>query len=223
MKNPSDKLWCVYIHINKINNKSYIGQTSLQPPSLRWNRKSRYRDNIYFKRAIDKYGWDNFEHVIFQDNLTLEEANTLERRLILLFETWKRDIGYNIALGGNQSGKHSEETKAKIRANHADFSGSNHPNYGKKLSQETKAKIAASHTGKKYSPERCQQISQRTKGDKNPRAKTVKCINNGMIFTTAKAAGEWANIDFSGICKCCNGKQHTCGSFNGEKLRWEYI
>ena len=86
-------------------------------------------------------------------------------------------------------------------------------------------KISQSHQGKILSKETRQKISERTTGANNPRAKTVRCINNGMIFTTAKAAGEWCNRDFSAICKCCNGKQRTCGqdSLTGERLRWEYL
>lgn len=37
--------------------------------------------------------------------------------------------------------KHTKETKLKMKLNHPDFKGKNHPNYGKSLSEETKRKI----------------------------------------------------------------------------------
>ena len=45
--------------------------------------------------------------------------------------------------------KCSEETKKRMRENHADLSGKNHPNYGKRLSDKTKEKISDSKKGKK--------------------------------------------------------------------------
>lgn len=217
--------YCVYIHHNTVTNKSYIGITSQIPRFNRWRNGTGYIKNDYFNRAILKYGWDAFTTVLFEDNLTKDEANHLERQLILLFKTHEKDFGYNIGLGGDHAGRHSKETRDKIKANHADFSGKNHPRWGKKLSEETKQKISNAHKGKIYSQERCQQISEQTRGSKNPRAKTVLCLNNGMIFNTAKEAGIWCNHDFSGICKVCNGKQKTCGidPITGERLRWQYI
>lgn len=44
--------------------------------------------------------------------------------------------------------KHKPETKAKIKENHADFSGSNHPQWKKKKSKETCDKISKTKTGK---------------------------------------------------------------------------
>ena len=188
--------YCVYIHLNKINNKSYIGITC-QNPLIRWQGGRHYKTCPHFNRAIQKYGWNNFEHFIFQDNLTQQKANDIERLLIKLFNTNDYNYGYNIKESGT-SGHHSEETKEKIRQ---------------------KA------IGRKFSIETRKLISEKSRGENNSRAKTVKCLNNGMIFNTAKEAGEWCNRNYSSICKCCNGKQKTCGKdpITGEKLKWKYI
>ena len=61
--------YCVYIHINKINGKMYIGQTC-QKPEKRWNSGKGYKDDVYFSTAIQKYSWDNFEHEVIASILT---------------------------------------------------------------------------------------------------------------------------------------------------------
>ena len=80
-----EKKWCVYIHTNKINNKAYIGITSRRL-SERWGNNGRgYRkEQPIFHRAIKKYGWDNFEHVIWADELSEEGANIVSLRFILV-------------------------------------------------------------------------------------------------------------------------------------------
>lgn len=53
--------WYVYMHTNKINNKKYIGITGLKRYWDRWRSDgSGYKTQV-FGRAIDKYGWENFE------------------------------------------------------------------------------------------------------------------------------------------------------------------
>jgi len=48
---------------------------------------------------------------------------------------------------------HSEESRAKIRNNHADFSGPNHPSWGSHRSEETKNRLRMANTGKHPSAE----------------------------------------------------------------------
>ena len=57
----------VYIHINKINNKKYVGITKTSFVK-RWGKNgsgyTRDKKSV-FGRAIEKYGWENFAHEIF--------------------------------------------------------------------------------------------------------------------------------------------------------------
>ena len=136
-----DTNYTIYCHRNKINNKAYIGQTRCVPYTRRWSGHGvsgdPYRGCRHFQNAIYKYGWDNFEHFAIIENLTLDQANFYEEMLIKLFQTDNPNYGYNIQKGGNNK-KLSEETKKLISKNHADFSGKNHPMYGKHHSDATK-------------------------------------------------------------------------------------
>lgn len=110
MKNNNYK---VYIHKNKINGKIYVGITS-QSVNQRWRNGTNYYGNEYFNRAIKKYGWNNFEHLILFEGLTKEEAENKEIELIKYYNSTNRNNGYNIENGGSAKGKHSEETIKKI-------------------------------------------------------------------------------------------------------------
>ena len=104
--------YSIYFHRNKINNKVYIGQTC-RKPERRWNNGKNYVGSPHFYSAIQKYGWDNFEHIIFATELTQDEANLMEKRLIALYDTTNPAYGYNIVLGGRNAPK-SEEQRRKM-------------------------------------------------------------------------------------------------------------
>lgn len=92
--------YCVYAHVNIFNRKVYVGITN--SISRRWGKNgSGYTSNKYgcFKRAILKYGWDNFEHIILENNLTLKEARVLEQLYIKALDA-KVPNGYNLTNGG---------------------------------------------------------------------------------------------------------------------------
>ena len=220
-QNKEDRHYTIYCHRNIINNKAYIGQTGAIPYTRRWQGHgvsgSPYKNCPHFERAIIKYGWKNFEHFVLLDNLTLEEANHYETLFIFLFNTLDPNYGYNVAKGG-ENHTHSEETKKKISEHHADFSGENHPMWGKHLSEETKEKIRQARLGTTHTEETKKKLSEATKGNNNPRAKFVLCIETGQIFSTAKEAAKWAGVNNSCLCKACNGRIKTSGGYH-----WEYI
>lgn len=217
--------YIVYVHKNKINNKLYIGITSQSLVQRSGICGNKYRKCTYFYNAIQKYGWDNFEHIVLIENLTKEVACICETYLINKYNTTNEYYGYNLRYGGEHP-THTEMSKKRISENHADFSGMNHPNYGKHLSLETKLKISKSHTGYKHDEKFKKEHSDRMKGHKNPRAKRVRCVNTGEIFDTARLAAKWSNqCDGSNIGKCCKGLSEFAGVHpeTKERLKWEYI
>ena len=107
-----------FVYMHKLpNGKVYIGITGKENPKDRWQNGYGYRNNKRFFNAIIKYGWDNIEHLILAEKLSLEEAEKMEVELIRIYDSSNQLKGYNIAKGGksNSGFKHSEETKEKIR------------------------------------------------------------------------------------------------------------
>ena len=194
----------IYMVRNKINNKIYFGQTSQEG-----GFNKRYKNNFpnkthnqHIKRAIDKYGWENFEVVKeFDKAKNLDELNALEDMYIKMWDTTNPNKGYNKKSGGNVCvfteetieklkqakigqfigednpfhGKtHSDETKQKIsNAMKGRFCGTNSPNYGKTYSEETRRKMGSANVGKIHSEETKKKWSEQRQGVKNARARKV--------------------------------------------------
>jgi hypothetical protein len=103
-KDKSICTYYVYVHINKINGKRYYGITS-QLPRERWKRGSPYKSQKKFYNAIQKYGWDNFDHIVLHSGLSHHEAGAIEMSLIEEFRTREAAYGYNVSIGGEQAGR----------------------------------------------------------------------------------------------------------------------
>ena len=92
--------YTVYKHTNQINNKVYIGITK-QNINNRWGHQGKgYINCTAFYRAIQKYGWDHFDHEILATELTKEEACKQEKELIQQYQSNNPEYGYNISPGG---------------------------------------------------------------------------------------------------------------------------
>ncbi len=99
-------MYCIYLHRNKINNKVYIGQTKYgDNPNKRWAYGQGYKQNAQFYSDIVTYGWDNFTHEILANDLTLEQANELEKEYIKQYHATNPEFGYNQSIGGNNCEK----------------------------------------------------------------------------------------------------------------------
>ena len=141
----------IYAHINKVNQKIYIGQTCCKYINFRWRNDEGYKQSPHFYNAIKKYGWSNFEHIILFDNITnYEIADIIEQELIRKYKTTQSQYGYNLSSGGSFGRTLSEETKQKIRLSKL---GERNPNYNKKFSPEMLHKLSCGHKNIKQSPE----------------------------------------------------------------------
>lgn len=120
--------YTVYCHINKINGKKYVGITK-RPVEKRWQNGTGYNGKSFFRKAVNKYGWDNFSHEIIASNLNKQEAENFERLLIKKLDTTNDNFGYNIALGGNamENRHHTLETRKKMGQNHNPLNYGNNP------------------------------------------------------------------------------------------------
>lgn len=91
----------LYMHIAP-NGKVYIGITGC-PLLQRWHIDgSGYRNQTLFWRAIQKYGWNNFEHVVLMDNLSRDWARQLEISFINEYQSNNPKYGYNVLSGGER-------------------------------------------------------------------------------------------------------------------------
>lgn len=171
------KSYKVYIHTFP-NNKRYVGITS-SSTLHRWGEHGQgYSNQKLMWRAIQKYGWDNIQHIVIADNLNKKQACALEIQLIALFQSNKPRYGYNVSEGGNVPAPRSEETQRRIteklrgRKLSAETKqkmsesrkGELNPFYGKKHSEETIVKLRISHTGKRATETTRQKLSEQRKG-----------------------------------------------------------
>ena len=172
------KEYIVYMHISP-SDKRYIGITSQKRVKKRWVNGKGYKNNIPFSNAINKYGWDNFEHIIIARGLTEDEAKWLEVELIREWDTTNRDKGYNLTLGGEGgNGLKGERNGMFGRC------GELNPFYGKTLSEESKKKISEANKGKKHSEETKALWSKQRKGHKPTNNLIILIEETGEIFMT---------------------------------------
>lgn len=200
--NKKEGMYCVYCHVNTINNKIYIGITS-NNPYKRWGSNGlRYREQI-FGRAIKKYGWDNFKHLVLMENLPRDVAELVEIELIKKYDSTNSKYGYNVSTGGQTV---SEETKEKLRKKLS----------GRKLTPEWNAKIRKAQTGLKRSKETKERI-------RNAVSVSVICLNNRKIYKSLTEASKINNISLGHISACCNKKRiHAGTDENGNGLLWMF-
>ena len=156
--------------------------------------------------AIEKYGWDQFEHTILFDNLTEDEAKETERWLIADWNTQDPSYGYNMTSGGDGApGFHpSDETRAKL----------SNARLRENLSEETLKRRSDGLRGRRFSEDHKRKI-----GDGNSKPISMFTKDNDLIrtFKSARDAEVELGISHTHISQCCHGQRQFAGGY-----RWTF-
>ena len=172
----------VYVIVNKINLKLYFGSHSWDGEGL---DPDYYGSGKLIKRAVNKYGKDNFIVYPIQFYNTVEECRKAEEELLTKYDVANNIYCYNIKNASvgwtseDMKGKnnplygkrgkdsplygrhHTEETRNKMSEAQK---GEKHHYYGKHLSEEHRKKLSQAHKGKKHTDETRKKLSESKKG-----------------------------------------------------------
>ena len=153
----------IYMIVNKINNKIYIGKHTTKNPYDDYMGSGKL-----ILTAIKKYGKDNFDKIILFCLSTENEAYLKESEIVTA-EFVKREDTYNLTVGGEG------------------FStGENHPRHlkGKHFTEDVRQKISDALKGIQFSDEWKEKLSNAKKGENNPKARAIlKLDSEGNIVS----------------------------------------
>lgn len=177
LNDKGEEVGIIYGWYNIKSGKWYIGQTIDEESRFKRHIKDAFniKDNIYFHRALRKYGLESFVYCILEENILRENLNMKEQEWIEYYDSFYD--GYNMTTGGGQI-IFSEEVKRKLSES---FKGKHHTeeskrkmsesskgkapwNKGKHLSEETKKKLSVVLKGKHLSEETRRKMSESSKG-----------------------------------------------------------
>ena len=168
-------------------------------PERRWRKNGYgYRIQKHFYRAIQKYGWDNFSHQVFEVD-TEEEMYYLEKYLISYYRSNNPLYGYNKSTGGDKSC------------------------LGVKRSKEFKLKDSIAHKGKKNSEETRKKISMGLRASKERDHLKLKIIQLTLDGIPVRVWNSLTEAEIEGgfstghICQCCKGKRNMHKGY-----KWKY-
>ena len=242
-------MFSIYLHRNKINNKVYIGQTR-QKPEYRWGKDGKGYKGQFFYKAILKYGWDNFEHIILYTCSDQEECNQKEIYYINKYNSTDLKYGYNIEKGGNttifKTGKnHHQSVKIVCLNNNQIFDNiaqaaewANLPKYKNHIHDVCSGKrtYCGYHPKTKeplkwiYFKDINNNIKKEeilNKSRKNdPKERKILCVTTGQVFDNIQKCIDWCGLKSkSGIVLVCQGKRNFAGKHpvTKEKLQWKYL
>jgi len=133
----------IYRITNLLNNKCYIGLTTADTAWKRFlDHHTKYSSKMYIDLAMRKHGLDNFKVEEIYSCFDWQELNEKEDYFINL-ENTRYPNGYNLK-GGGQKGRHTEESKRRIKEALKTKKGTGM--LGKKHSAETKLKLSKAFT-----------------------------------------------------------------------------
>lgn len=250
-----DKNYYIYSHTSP-SGKVYIGQTVNIEKRWGYNGEhymSKKKDGSYvqrlFARAIQKYGWDNFEHKVILEGISKSKADYSEKYLIKWYKL--HNLSYNITDGGEGVACPKPPLSVEARHKISEYLKKNHPMKGKHWPPEQLARITEANRSRIYTPEQRAAMAERARfyntGRKRSEESKKKLsdykkahpetwiggwnkkevhqydINGNYIqsFDSAEEAARSIGKKSCGdICKCLNGR---CASAHGYIWKLEKV
>lgn len=180
------------------NGKVYIGITSKKNVKERWGENGKYYKGQFVYRAIRKYGWNNIKHEVLFEDLTKDQAEQKEIELIALYESNKRNKGYNIQNGGNTQGTMAVSTREKISRLRKEYIKNNGSNWKENFQSEDaqkkrKQKLSEYYKNNVVSEETRQKISKAVKGKTGHKWTDEEKLRHSELFKDRVFTEEWKN------------------------------
>lgn len=162
----------IYMTKNKVTGKLYIGQhkRTMNPKDIddSWYLGS----GVALRKAIMKYGEENFERTIIYECHNPDQLNYMEMVFIAYYNAVDDDMFYNIAIGGGMPRREfTEEQKQHMRHSHKPMSEEARKNMAREISEEGRKRISdavkKNLTGYIHSEQSKQNMSEGHKGSKS--------------------------------------------------------
>lgn len=208
----------VYMILNKINGKSYIGATQKGTRARGWIHKTTARSGrneaqvIY--RAMRKYGEENFKFFTLKECADWWDALESERAYIALFKP-----RYNMTDGGGgiKGHKMSAESRAKMSAAKKGKPGT----WARmEMPQHVKERLAAARRSEKGRPvsDKCMAaLAINHKLANAVRRRAIICLVDGTEYPSLTAAGKVYSLTTGQLTRLC---KLGCSTRSG--LRFAY-
>ena len=134
----------IYKATNNENGKVYIGQT-IRPFEVRKAEHLYGHNGYYFGNALKKY---DFDWEVLKECKSISELNKMEKHFINKYKSDKKEFGYNLRSGGENS-LVSKRTRKKMSIAQQN------------MSDGTKEKIRQTLLGRKHKPETIEKLKNR--------------------------------------------------------------
>ena len=216
----------IYVTTNLVNGKMYVGQKKMR---VDW--KTYLGSGHAFKKAVKKYGRENFERKIIDIAFNADELNYLERMYTKMFDVMNKREWYNICYGGRQGASEYHKKPLKL----FDINGNLIQRYDSlsaatKDTGESRDVIRNSCNGKTVMTQQ-KHIWRWEEDDfnkyptgrtKDKRSQKIKCYSfNGdfiEMYDSFHEAERLTGVLRAGIKLCCDGIHSTSGGYV-----WRYV
>jgi group I intron endonuclease len=201
--------YLVYVAINMVNCKLYVGATSRGLPTRKAQHflAARRGDRGAFYSAIRKHGSASFEFYIFATGRDWDHVMQIERDLIeVVNPEYNLTKGGEGILGYKRTAESVERSASKLRGRPNLFSL-------QPKSDSTKAKMADARRRWWANRDRNEALSERLRVNAvaagKVRSRSVVCVSDGgKVFASLNEAARFYGIDGREVYRSCRNRKH---------------